>query len=176
MAASASHTQAQGGTSFPPFDASTFPSQLVGLGVVFVLLYVVIAKIVTPRLQGILSHRHDTLASNLKVAHAAQAQAQDALKGYEASLAEAKSKAQVLAEEARAKAQAHIAQQQALADADLQKRLDAAEAKISKQTKAAMSHVESLALEAANDIVTALTGSAPAKKELEAALKQQAKA
>ena len=39
------HTEADGGSGFPPFDPSTFPSQLVSLVIAFVALYLIVSRI-----------------------------------------------------------------------------------------------------------------------------------
>ena len=42
---------------FPPFDRSTFPSQLLWLAITFGLFYLFLKKVVLPRIGGILEVR-----------------------------------------------------------------------------------------------------------------------
>ena len=59
-------TAAEGGghNVFPPFDTSTFPSQLLWLAVTFVILYTATAKLILPRLNKILHMRRTRISSD----------------------------------------------------------------------------------------------------------------
>jgi F-type H+-transporting ATPase subunit b len=60
------HTEAPGGHgSFPPFDRETFPSQLFWLVVCFVLLYLITARLVQPRVAGIMDSRKNRISGDL---------------------------------------------------------------------------------------------------------------
>ena len=50
------HTEAEGGHGggFPPFDSSTFASQLVSLLIAFVALYLIVSRIALPRVGSVL--------------------------------------------------------------------------------------------------------------------------
>ena len=54
---------------FPPFDSSTFPSQLLWLAITFGLFYIFMNKVVVPRIGGILEHRRDRIAKDLDEAN-----------------------------------------------------------------------------------------------------------
>src|SRR5690606_41632227 len=45
------------GGNFPPFDSSTFPSQLLWLAITFGLFYLFLKKVVLPRIGGLLHVR-----------------------------------------------------------------------------------------------------------------------
>ena len=53
---------------FPPFDSSTFPSQLLWFALTFALLYYLMSKVALPRIAGILEDRRDRIASDLDLA------------------------------------------------------------------------------------------------------------
>src|SRR5690606_40142035 len=53
------------GGNFPPFDSSTFPSQLLWLAITFGLFYLFLKKVVLPRIGGILEVRQDRIAQDL---------------------------------------------------------------------------------------------------------------
>ncbi len=50
------HTEADGGHggAFPPFNSSTFASQLVSLAIAFVALYLIVSRIALPRVGSVL--------------------------------------------------------------------------------------------------------------------------
>ena len=59
-------TEAHGGEHgkvFPPFNTATFPSQLLWLTISFALLYVLMSKLVLPRLSSILGERRGRILS-----------------------------------------------------------------------------------------------------------------
>ena len=69
MAEPTTHTEMpEGHGVFPPFDKSTFPSQLIWLSVTFVLLYVLMAKMALPRIASILQERRKRVDDDLSEA------------------------------------------------------------------------------------------------------------
>ena len=98
MAESAAHTEAPAGhTTFPPFQAEHFPSQLFWLTITFVLLYVLMAKIALPRIGSIFAERSRLIGDDLKAADRYKEQADTAHAAYEKSLADARTRAQGIA-------------------------------------------------------------------------------
>mgnify|MGYP000854746026 CR=1 FL=1 len=74
--------------AFPPFDATTFGSQLFWFAIVFGALYLLISRAVAPRIAGILEDRRARIAGDLDDAAKKQAQAQAAAEAHEKSLAD----------------------------------------------------------------------------------------
>ena len=87
--------------AFPPFETSTFAGQLLWLTITFVALYVLMSRVVLPRLTGIIEARETTLARDLDAAAGAKRQAEEAGTAYETALAEARARAQGLAQQTR---------------------------------------------------------------------------
>ncbi|KAA2236219.1 F0F1 ATP synthase subunit B family protein [Salinarimonas soli] len=156
--------------SFPPFDASTFGGQLFWLAVVFVALYLLMSRVVLPRLSGIIEARDTTLGRDLDTAARAKQQAEDAGRAYEASLAEARARAQSLAQQTRDSLAADTDVKRKALEADLAERIAASEVTIAERKAQAMSNVRDIAADAATAIVERLTGQAPAPQAVAAAL------
>nr|WP_272213001.1 F0F1 ATP synthase subunit B [Marinicella sp. W31]MDC2878938.1 F0F1 ATP synthase subunit B [Marinicella sp. W31] len=99
---------------FPPFDFATFPSQILWLAVTFGLFYVVMKRVIVPRVGSILEDRHDRIAQDLDEAERLRNEADTAIAAYEKELArardEARSIAAAAAEKARIEAEAERAQ------------------------------------------------------------------
>jgi F-type H+-transporting ATPase subunit b len=57
--------EAHGTGVFPPFDHTTYSSQLLWLVITFGFFYWIMQKVVVPRVGGILEHRHDRIAQDL---------------------------------------------------------------------------------------------------------------
>jgi F-type H+-transporting ATPase subunit b len=155
---------------FPVFDASTFGGQLLWLTIVFVALYALMSRVVLPRLSGILEARETTLARDLDTAAASKQRAQEAGAAYEASLAEARTRAQGLAQQTRDTLAAETNTRRQQLEAELAERIAASEAAIAERKAQAMGNVRTIAAEAAGAIVERLTGRAPAPQAIEAAL------
>src|SRR6201988_2488690 len=99
------HTGADGGHGggFPPFESSTFASQLVSLVIAFVALYLIVSKIALPRVGGVLDKRQNTIDGDLAEAQRLKDESDNALKAYESELAAARSRAQTIGAETREK-------------------------------------------------------------------------
>jgi F-type H+-transporting ATPase subunit b len=158
---------------FPPFKTETYGGQLFWLAITFAALYLLLSRLVLPRLTGIIEGRREKIARDLDDAAAMKTRAEEAGAAYEKSLAEAKTRAQALAQETRAKLAAETEAKRKGLEADLGKRLADAEATISATKAQAMGNVRGIALETATAIVERLTGKAPAPQAVEAALDQQ---
>ncbi len=161
---------ASGASAFPPFDKSAFAGQLFWLAIVFGTVYWMVSRIVLPRLQGILETRADRISSDLDAAAAAQKNAENAAKAYEAALAQAKANAQGIASAARDSAAKASDAERKTVEASLLAKLKEAEQKIATTKAAAMTNVEAIARDAAEAIVQSITGKAPAGSAVGAAL------
>ena len=145
-------------SSFPPFDAGTFPSQLVWFAIAFGFLYWYLSKRGLPQLGAVIDERKAQIARDLDEATAMQQRADAAAAAHEKTLAEARAKAQSLAQAARDAAAADAqAKRQALED-DLAAKLAAAEREIASTRAAAMANVAEVARDAAGAIVERLGG------------------
>src|ERR1700730_9171403 len=102
---SGAHTEADGGHggAFPPFDSSTFASQLVSLLIAFVALYLIVSRIALPRVGSVLDARANTIEGDLADAQKMKDESADALKYYESELAAARGRAQAIGTETREK-------------------------------------------------------------------------
>ena len=155
-------TEAHGGEHesgvFPPFDPATFPSQLLWLAITFGALYLLMSRIALPRIGGILENRKGIIDADLAAADASRQKTDAAIAAYEAALAAAKSKAQGIANENREAIQADLAAKRSAVEADLTAKVTAAEARISATKAEALTHVDEIATETAQTVVTQLVG------------------
>jgi F-type H+-transporting ATPase subunit b len=165
------HTEAPGGHgSFPPFDRETFPSQLFWLVVCFVLLYLITARLVQPRVAGIMDSRKNRISGDLAEASRLKTEAEQAIAAYEKALADARTRAQTIASETRDRLQAEAERNRKSLEQQLNTRLAEAEKTIAATKSAAMANVRGIATEAAAAIVTRLTGVAAPEAKVTAAV------
>jgi F-type H+-transporting ATPase subunit b len=156
--------------NFPPFDKSTFASQLVWFAIFFVALYVIIARLAIPRIGGIIEARRGRVEGDLAEANRLKEQSDAALKAYEKSLADARGRAQTLGNETRDKLNAEAEQARKKLEGELNAKLAEAETTIAATKAAAMSNVQAIAVDTAAAIVQRLIGAAPAGGVVEAAV------
>jgi F-type H+-transporting ATPase subunit b len=165
------HTEAPGGHgAFPPFDRETFPSQLFWLVVCFVLLYLITARLVQPRVAGIMDSRKNRISGDLAEASRLKTEAEQAIAAYEKALADARTRAQTIASETRDRLQAEAERNRKSLEQQLNARLAEAEKTIAATKSAAMANVRGIATEAAAAIVTRLTGVAAPDAKVTAAV------
>lgn len=143
---------------FPPFDPATFPSQLLWLAITFGALYVVMSRVALPRLGGILENRKALIDADLAAADADRMKTDAAIAAYEQALAAAKSNAQAIATQTREAINADLAAKRSAAELDLSTKVSAAEARIEGTKAEALTHVDEIAAETAQAVVTQLVG------------------
>ena len=161
----------EGGGSFPPFDSSTYPSQLLWLAVTFGLFYLFLKKVALPRLGGILEVRRDRIAQDLDQAARMKEEADAAVAAYEQELADARANANGIAQQARAAAQAEADAERKKIEAALEQKLGEAEASIATIKSSAMREVGAIAEETASAIVQQLLGGNADRGAIAAAVK-----
>ncbi|HKH35486.1 MAG TPA: F0F1 ATP synthase subunit B [Beijerinckiaceae bacterium] len=158
------------GKTFPPFASETFASQLLWFAITFGLLYWLMSRLALPRIGEILENRTNRIADDLADAERLRAESAAAGAAYEKSLAEARARAKVIAQEAREALMAESDVKRKTLEAELAGRIADAEATISARTAEAMASVRGIAADAATAIVERLTGKAPERAVVEAAL------
>jgi F-type H+-transporting ATPase subunit b len=145
-------------SNFPPFDPSTFPSQLVWFAIAFGLLYWFMAKRALPQLGAVIESRKAQIARDLDDATAMHQRADAAAAAHERTLAEARAKAQSLAQAARDAAAADAEAKRKVLEDELAAKLAAAERQIAATRAEAMTNVVDVARDAAGAIVERLGG------------------
>ena len=172
------HTEAGGGHAsggFPPFDSSTYPSQILWLAITFGLFYVFLKKVVLPRLGGIIEVRRDRIAQDLDQAARMKDEADAAVAAYEQELAEARRKANTIGQDARDKAKAAAEAERRKVEDKLNGDLAAAEERIASIKRTAMKDVDQIASDTASAIIQQLLGTRVDGKDVAAAVKSSAR-
>ncbi len=149
---------AEHGGGFPPFQKDTFASQLLWLALTFVALYLLMSRVALPRIGSIIEDRKQRIDGDLAEAERLKEESDAAIVAYEKSLADARGRAQALANETREReAEAAESARKAL-DAKLNAQIAEAEKTIAARRSAAMANVQGIATDAAAAIVERLTG------------------
>jgi F-type H+-transporting ATPase subunit b len=156
--------------AFPPFDPKTFPSALLWLVITFVIFYIVMQKVLIPRVGGILENRHARIAQDVEEAARLQAEADAAIETYESELAAARARSNAIGAAARADAKAKAEAERRSIEADLAEMVKAAEARIAEIKARAFADVGTVAEEAASAVIAQLIGSPASQTEVAAAV------
>ncbi|MEX0751987.1 MAG: F0F1 ATP synthase subunit B [Xanthobacteraceae bacterium] len=167
------HTEAPGGShkkAFPPFEPETFASQLFWLAITFAILYLMVARLILPRIGGIIEARVQRIESDLAEAQRLKAEADAANAVYEKALAEARARAQALASATRERQAAEAEQSRKALEERLNAKLAEAEKAIAATKAAAMGNVRGIAVGAAAAIVKRLIGTEPSGQAVTAAV------
>jgi F-type H+-transporting ATPase subunit b len=156
--------------AFPPFEPSTYGSQLFWLLITFGLLYWLMSKVVLPRIAKTLEERDTRIAGDLATAGRLKGETDAAIAAYEQALAEARQRAQRIAQEARDQAKSAMDADRSRIEADLNARLEEAEGRIAGVKSQALANVDAIAKDAAGALVETLLGTGAAHSEVAAAV------
>lgn len=155
---------------FPPFDQTTFASQLLWLAITFLLLYWLIAKVAIPRISGILEARNGKIAGDIAAAEKAKADSEAAREGYEKALADARARGFAIAETARNEAKAAADAERSRIESGLAAKLGEAETRIAGIKSQAMAEVGTIASETTEAIVKVLIEADVARADVDKAV------
>jgi F-type H+-transporting ATPase subunit b len=169
------HDEAHGGGVFPPFDFSTYPSQLLWLVITFGVFYMLMQKVIVPRVGGILENRHDRIAQDLDEAARLKSEADAAIETYERELTAAKAKAGQIASAARDASKAKADAERAAIEAELSAKIAAAESRIADIKARAFAEVDTIAIDTVGTIVEQLIGTKSTAADIKAAVSGIAK-
>lgn len=160
-----------GGGVFPPFDSSSFPSQLLWLALTFGLFYMFISRLASPRIASILETRRDRIARDLAEAAKMKEEADGAVAAYEQELAAARKNAVDIGTKARDEAKAAADAERKTSEAALEGKLADAEKRIAEVRASGMREVSKIAEDTAAVILAQLTGGKFSAAEIAGAVK-----
>jgi F-type H+-transporting ATPase subunit b len=161
---------AQSSGGLPQFDPAPWAGEIVWSLAIFLALYLLLARVILPRLAGTIAEREDRIAGDIREARRARDAAQGDLDAASAELAAARLRAQRIAQDAQETAKASAALQRAREEAKLAKNLETATARIGAARDEAMSHVRSIASDTAEAIIAHFTGETPPRADIDGAM------
>lgn len=156
----------------PQLDFSTplTVSQVVWGAIIFVVLYIMLARSGLPLVASVLEERAAHIGRDLESARMAKSRADAGIAEAQQAVAEARSKAQAAINAALEEAKQTAARQAEAMNASLEARLQEAEAQIGQARAAAMGALRQVATEITASVVTRLTGTTPNPEQLDAAV------
>ena len=128
------------------------------------------AKVALPRVGAIIESRQKRIADDLAGAAPLKAESDAAIAAYEKALADARARAQAIANETRDKQAAAAEATRKRLEGELNAKLAEAEKTIAATKQAAMANVRGIAADATKAIVERLIGTAPTDSAVDAAV------
>lgn len=154
----------------PQLDPTTFATQLFWLLVTFSLLYLVVWKVILPRISGVLQERQERIDDDLEKAEKLKSDAEAVLSAYEKTIAEGRASAQVIIREEADKLAAEATERQAALGEKLKAQTRDAEARIDAARSEALANIRSVAADVAKAASERLVGGEVSESDAEAAV------
>lgn len=140
----------------PQLDPEFFGPQLVWLTITFVALYLVLSKLVLPRIGDVLEARQGRIADDLDQAERLRKDSEKVLAEYEDALTEAREEAHTMSQETHAKMAAEAAKRKLALEDRLASQAKEANTRIGAAKSAALVNVREVSIEAAGMAVERL--------------------
>ncbi|MDY0241482.1 MAG: F0F1 ATP synthase subunit B' [Rhodospirillaceae bacterium] len=142
----------------PQFDPSSYSEQLFWLAILFVALYVVMARLVLPRIGAVLDERQRRIDDNLDRAGRLKLEAEEVAVLYEQALTKARTEAGQALKETHERLEQETARRQKELGERLEEKIKAGEARIAEAKSQALTEVRDVAVETARLASSRLTG------------------
>lgn len=143
---------------FPPFDETTFLSQIFWLVLTFGFFYYMMAKFALPRVAGILESREDKIAGDRSESDRLNAEREEAEITYQKQRDEAHNNAQKIVRENRESMNQQITEKREMTESHLSQKLEEAESRIDEIKNKALANVDEIAANTARELVHSLIG------------------
>jgi len=151
--------------------ADTYASQIFWLLLTFGFVFFVVGLGMVPKIQGTVDAREGKIAKDLETAKAATERADAIEEEYRTRSNESRAAAQALIVDAKSKATKATEKQLATADARIADILAKAEAEVKAASNAALTEIETVAADAAQDMVAKISGAKASPTAARAAVK-----
>jgi F-type H+-transporting ATPase subunit b len=146
-------------------------SQFFWLLLVLAILYFGIGRMMLPKIQSTVDLRDQRIAGDLAAAQAARGAAEETEAAYRARMDESRGEALKVAQAAKVSSAKATEERVRAAGEEIRARVEAAEARIRAAAGAAMTEIESVAAEAAREMVERLAGVSVGSDEAARAVK-----
>ena len=154
----------------PQFNIATWPSQIFWLIVTFAVLYLLVWRVLLPRIDQVMETRRKKIDDDLARAERLKKEADAVLADYEKILASAHSEAAKVMKEVADAAAAKQSRRLAECNDELGERIAQAERRIADAVESAQASLRSIAVEVAEQATAKLLGSTVPKTEIERAV------
>ena len=142
----------------PQLDPEFWISQIFWLTITFGTLYIVLSKLILPKISANLEMRKSQIQENIEAAEKQRENSESKLKEYDKIILKSKLDAKNIFRNAREKALKDINSKKEILDKQLDEEIDIAEKKIKMLRKGASERINKIAIETSSDLVKKLIG------------------
>ena len=150
---------------------ATFASQLFWLAITFGLIFLVVGLGMVPKISGTVEARDRRIQEDLEAAERARSTADEVQEAYRLRSEQNRAEALKVTQAAKADAALEAERKLAAADAELGQRIADAEARLGQARDAALADIENVAADAAQDLVSKLSGATVSREQAAQAVK-----
>jgi F-type H+-transporting ATPase subunit b len=158
LASGTAETESHGGFWEDAYPVIPHPGELIFGVVAFVILYVVVARTVVPRLEKLFAERAEAIEGGMARAERAQEEANAKLEEYQSQLAEARQEAARIREEARAQGTQIIAEMREQAQTEASRIAATAQQQIEAERQQAVVQLRAEVGRLATDLASRIVG------------------
>ena len=170
-------TSAQSGESggMPQLNPEFWVSQIFWLVLTFGLLYIILSKLILPRISNNLESRKSQILENIETAEKQREESEKKAKEFEKIILESKIEAKNYFNEARQKILDDIATKKNSLDKDIDDEISAAEQEIKNLKTASSEKIKNIAIETSSELIKQLIGEEVNNSSISAIVEEQSK-
>ena len=170
-------TSAQSGESggMPQLNPEFWVSQIFWLVLTFGLLYIILSKLILPRISNNLESRKSQILENIETAEKQREESEKKVKEFEKIILESKIEAKNYFNEARQKILEDITVKKNSLDKDIDDEISAAEKEIKNLKTASSEKIKNIAIETSSELIKQLIGEEANNSSVSAIVEEQSK-
>lgn len=138
----------------PQLNFVTYPSQIFWLLCSLVVLFILLSRIVLPRIESVIRDRQDTISTDLDKAAEFKRRAEEAELAYQDSLSTAYKKAEKISQKTREETEKNLADALSKADRDIEEKAAQSRQRIEQIEASAKKMVDNVSNELVSEIIT----------------------
>jgi len=170
-------TSAQSGESggMPQLNPEFWVSQIFWLVLTFGLLYIILSKLILPKISNNLESRKSQILENIETAEKQREESEKKVKEFEKIILESKIEAKNYFNEARQKILEDITIKKNSLDKDIDDEISAAEQEIKNLKTASSEKIKNIAIETSSELIKQLIGEEVNNSSISAIVEEQSK-
>ena len=170
-------TSAQSGESggMPQLNPEFWVSQIFWLVLTFGLLYIILSKLILPKISDNLESRKSQILENIETAEKQREESEKKVKEFEKIILESKIEAKNYFNEARQKILEDITIKKNSLDKDIDEEISAAEQEIKNLKTASSEKIKNIAIETSSELIKQLIGEEANNSSISAIVEEQSR-
>ena len=168
---------AQSGESggMPQLNPEFWVSQIVWLVLTFGILYIVLSKLILPKISDNLESRKSQILENIETAEAQREESEKKLKEFEKIILESKLEAKNYFNEARQKILDDINSKRIALEKDIDEEISAAEQEVNNLKTSSGEKIKNIAVETSSELIKQLIGEEANNSSISAIVEEQSR-